>query len=435
MPESEFQITRPHETHKQFMEFTTKGKNDEKFRDIVQDGLVSPERMKQVLKTAADKVVTKPNYQVTLDNGVEVRVTRRDKLPYTLVLKPMSGKYRQTVDVDLVPAMKVSNSKLPAATQTRLQEVQNKVGSNVDEFLAIAMPIVHKDKFEVDFPNVSREILKDRPSAKMAIRLLKQERNEKGGPMEKIWSHAIKVAAIHEVLKNPDKDHWHEARLPLRFQEIRNAMQRYLSNEKMTDPFYPEVNMMERIKSTNVKQGVAKYLDRSARGAGDAKDIACPSAQCNRMFKTEGAARQHAADAHGSPAAGSRRPLVRLMKLRKDIACPSAQCNRMFKTEDGARQHAADAHAHGSPAAGSRRQERDTECALGMCEKLLRGKFGAVMHAVDSHRAEADEKNVWKNFLRDIGKIPCDFCNCGGGRVRGFGSQSAYNDHARAMNH
>ena len=80
--------------------------------------------------------------------------------------------------------------------------------------------------------------------------------------MEKIWSYAIKMAAVKEVLKNPDKEHWHEARLPLRFQEIRSAMQRYLSNEKMTDPFYPEVNMMERIKSTNVKQGVAKYLSR-----------------------------------------------------------------------------------------------------------------------------------------------------------------------------
>ena len=64
--------------------------------------------------------------------------------------------------------------------------------------------------------------------------------------MEKIWSHAIKVAAIHEVLRNPEKEHWHEARLPLRLQDIRGAMQKYLSNEKMTDPFYPEVNMMDR---------------------------------------------------------------------------------------------------------------------------------------------------------------------------------------------
>ena len=185
------------------MEFSTEGKNVEGFRDIVDadKNLVSPEKMKQILKRAADKVVTKPNYRVTLDNGVDVRVTRRDKLPYTLVMRPQSGKYRQTVEVDLVPALKVSNSKLPAATLNRLQEVQRRVGSNVDEFLAIAIPIVHKDKLEVDFPAVARAALKDRPSAKMAIRLLKQERNEKGGPMEKIWSHAIKVPINSQYIR------------------------------------------------------------------------------------------------------------------------------------------------------------------------------------------------------------------------------------------
>ena len=59
--------------------------------------------------------------------------------------------------------------------------------------------------------------------------------------------------------------------------------------------------MRPRIKSTSVKQGVAKYLSRSAETAviGVAKDSACATAQCNRMFRTQDAARQHAADAHG----------------------------------------------------------------------------------------------------------------------------------------
>ena len=35
----------------------------------------------------------------------------------------------------------------------------------------------------------------------------------------------IKVAAIHEVQRNPEREHWHEARLPLRFREIRVAIQ------------------------------------------------------------------------------------------------------------------------------------------------------------------------------------------------------------------
>ena len=48
-----------------------------------------------------------------------------------------------------------------------------KVDSKVDTFFAIALPRVHTDKLEVDFPLVSRDVLKDKPSAKMAIRLLK----------------------------------------------------------------------------------------------------------------------------------------------------------------------------------------------------------------------------------------------------------------------
>ena len=113
------------------------------------------------------------------------------------------------------------------------------------------------------------------PSAKMAIRLLKQERDETGGPMLKIWSHAIKVAAIKEVLKNPDKDHWHEAKLPQRFAEIRNALQEYLRREVMPDPYFPEVNLLKRIKSSKIKQELSRHLSNSAKKMviGDAKNV------------------------------------------------------------------------------------------------------------------------------------------------------------------
>ena len=223
----------------------------------------------------------------------------------------------------------------------------------------------------------------------MAIRLLKQERNEKGGPMEKIWSHAIKTAALHEVLKNPDQQHWHEAKLAFRLADIRNSMQKYLSNEKMTDVYFPTVNMMERIKSTNVKAAVAKYLERSA------KDI---------------------------PMGG------------KDFACGTNRCNRMFETSAGAMQHAETKHGV-KDGLTKARSEKDTPCALGECNRLLRGKLGSVCHAVDSHREKADKEDIWRNFLRENRKIPCSFCNCGGGKVRGFSTMRGYNDHARSFNH
>ena len=323
------------------MEFSTKGKNISAFREIVQNDMISPERMKQVLKAAADKVVvSNADYHVVLDNGVRVNVTRRDKLPYTLLLKPQSGIHCLTVEVDLVPALWVPNTQLPWGVRNRLQCVQNKAGTRADRFLAIAMPVVSKDKLEVDFPMVSREMFKNRPSARMAVRLMKQERNEKGGSMEKVWSHAIKVAAIHEVLANPDPRHWHEARLELRFAELRSALGRYLSTGYMADPYFPEINMMDRIKNANLREEVATYLSRSAKSMepGVVKDFDCSSGKCNKMFKSRDAEEQHARMAHGHGVSNL-----------NCFPCPSSQCNRTFGSVLAANQHMRDRHSRSDP--------------------------------------------------------------------------------------
>ena len=152
--------------------------------------------------------------------------------------------------------------------------------------------------------------------------------------MEKVWSHAIKVAAIHEVLKNLNKGHWHEARLELRLAELRSALERYLRTGIMTDPYFPEINMMDRIKNPILKQEVATYLGRSAKSMqhGIAKDFECSSGQCNKMFKSRDAAEEHARKAHGSS------------NLR-GAPCPSGQCNRTFASVDAAKQHWKDTHA------------------------------------------------------------------------------------------
>ena len=58
VPDTAFEITNPDGKNKRnFMEFSTRGKNVAAFSEIVQNDKISPERMKQVLKTAADKVV------------------------------------------------------------------------------------------------------------------------------------------------------------------------------------------------------------------------------------------------------------------------------------------------------------------------------------------------------------------------------------------
>ena len=59
------------------MEFSTKGRNTEGFCEIVENDAISAEKMKRVLKAAADKVVvSRPDYHVTLRGGARVGVTR-----------------------------------------------------------------------------------------------------------------------------------------------------------------------------------------------------------------------------------------------------------------------------------------------------------------------------------------------------------------------
>ena len=77
VPEKGFEISSQHEKHKNFMEFSTKGRSAEGLCEIVENDAISPEKMKRVLKAAADKVVvSRPGYHVTLQGGVRVGVTR-----------------------------------------------------------------------------------------------------------------------------------------------------------------------------------------------------------------------------------------------------------------------------------------------------------------------------------------------------------------------
>ena len=362
----------------------------DKYQTILEGNKISAEKMKNILKTSADRALSSMNNQVRLPNGVDVTVTRRDKLPYTLKLKPTSGKYKSSVDIDLVPALKLPTSKLPEKLHHRLQQTMDSICKKpVDEFLAIAMPIVHKDKMEIDFPRQAREMLAGKPSAKMAIRLLKHERNEKGGPMEKIWSHAIKMAALHEVSKNPDSEHWHERNLPERHMDIRNALQEYLKQGKMIDIFFPKMNMMDRIKNTNVKNQVSKYLERSSD----------KFQQSGRIFK-----------------------------------CALEQCNKHFSSKDGSMQHFSVKHQT-SASKSEDKSPRTVACPLNLCNRQFRDRYGSIQHSVMAHKNEAKEKDIWRNFLSSQGKIPCSFCNCSGGFVRGFSSMAGYNAHAAAMNH
>ena len=68
-------------------------------------------------------------------------------------------------------------------------------------------------RLEVDFPQIARRVLAGRPSARVAVKLLKQERDRVGGQFKQAKSFIIKTVALNAVLMNPDPDHWAEKHL------------------------------------------------------------------------------------------------------------------------------------------------------------------------------------------------------------------------------
>ena len=61
--------------------------------------------------------------------------------------------------------------------------------------MAISLHRADKKKFELDFHDLEREILYHRGCVKKVIKLIKYLRDQKGGPMLKLWSHLIKVGS------------------------------------------------------------------------------------------------------------------------------------------------------------------------------------------------------------------------------------------------
>ena len=64
------------------------------------------------------------------------------------------------------------------------------------KFMAISLHRADKEKFELDFHELEREILYNRGCVKKVIKLMKYLRDQKGGPFLKLWSHLIKVVSL-----------------------------------------------------------------------------------------------------------------------------------------------------------------------------------------------------------------------------------------------
>ena len=72
---------------------------------------------------------------------------------------------------------------------------QYNVSAEQANFMAISLHRADKEKFELDFHDLEREILYHRGCVKKVIKLMKYLRDQKGGPLLKLWSHLMKVGS------------------------------------------------------------------------------------------------------------------------------------------------------------------------------------------------------------------------------------------------
>ena len=70
---------------------------------------------------------------------------------------------------------------------------------------------------KVDFPQLARRMMANKPSLKAAIRILKHERDQKGGSFLKLWSFAVKTTGLWEAMRLPNDKMWEPCRLDERY--------------------------------------------------------------------------------------------------------------------------------------------------------------------------------------------------------------------------
>ena len=108
--------------------------------------------------------------------------------------------------VDLVPSFKFDLSELETACPELYRRIRQFIRdnniSNVQNFMAIALNKTSSDMFEIDFHDVERGLLRSVGGCVYkVIMLMKYFRDTKGGTLQKLWSHLIKVVEDTRHLK------------------------------------------------------------------------------------------------------------------------------------------------------------------------------------------------------------------------------------------
>merc|ERR1711971_1457764 len=269
IPETAYTIRESSEDPN-FMCFDVVDPKNETVQLVAERGRISAARMKEILKTALDRAVT-----------------RSDPLPLTLKMVPHCDTL-PSIEVDMVPVLRLDIARLPKKVRERIGWVQARVGSDEERCLAVALPTVHEDLLEVDFPQVQRQVLDaKRVAARMVVRLLKQERDAVGDPFKKIKSFIIKTAAMQAVLNRPNPEDWCERLLAERYYEVRGRLQTSLLADNLPDVFFPSINLMTtRVEDREMKLAVGNYLAKTSGTAISQQKVQRAVERLNSVLNT-----------------------------------------------------------------------------------------------------------------------------------------------------
>ena len=132
--------------------------------------------------------------------GLQYKITYKVRAPVTLKITGLEDDVK--FKIDLVPSLQfplisLYHNKTLASQElfVQVRALYQKLEKNVKgaSFQAIALHKVDREKFQLDFHDLERHILDDRPVARKVIKLMKFIRDRKGGPMTKICSYLLKV--------------------------------------------------------------------------------------------------------------------------------------------------------------------------------------------------------------------------------------------------
>ena len=142
-----------------------------------------------------------------------------------------------------------TSRSLPAEILSRVTDITSQYNGSANNFMAISLHRADNEKFELDFHDLEREILYNRGCVKKVIKLLKYLRDQKGGPMLKLWSHLIKTSTMNLVMEK-DASFWSNGNLVNCFVEALTFLTDGLERDYIPDVFFPEVRILRHNNSS-----------------------------------------------------------------------------------------------------------------------------------------------------------------------------------------